>query len=87
MKANDIIVLTGPSAMSRFRLARLKKQIPAVEYCEYVHVVILNKALSKDDAEILESLLDYGPKTICLIKAANWVFNVTTSRDDISLVQ
>ena len=72
MKANDIIVLTGPSAMSRFRLARLKKQIPAVEYCEYVHVVILNKALSKDDAEILESLLDYGPKTICLIKAANW---------------
>ena len=62
MKANDIIVLTGPSAMSRFRLARLKKQIPAVEYCEYVHVVILNKALSKDDAEILESLLDYGPK-------------------------
>ena len=62
MKANDIIVLTGPSAVSRFRLARLKKQIPAVEYCEYVHVVILKKALSKDDTEILESLLDYGPK-------------------------
>ena len=62
MKANDIIVLTGPSAMSRFRLARLKKQVPAVEFCEYVHIVILKKALSKDDTEILESLLDYGPK-------------------------
>ena len=88
MKANDIIVLTGPSAMSRFRLARLKKQIPAVEYCEYVHVVILNKALSKDDTEILESLLDYGPKNDLPNKSGKFgLFNVTTSRDDISLVQ
>ena len=63
MKPTDMITMTGPPAMSRFRLARLKKQMPGVEYCEYVHIVILKEALSKDDTRILESLLDYGPKT------------------------
>ena len=63
MKPTELIAFTGPPAMSRFRLAKLKKQMPGVEYCEYVHIVILKEALSKDDTRILESLLDYGPKT------------------------
>ena len=56
--------LRGCPALSPFRRDRLLERLPSVQelYAEYFHLVSLNRALSAPEREVLESLLDYGPR-------------------------
>jgi len=60
--------LQGSPAFSSFRLEKLIKniclQVPDVTalYAEYIHFVDLDQTLTTDEQQVLEKLLQYGPK-------------------------
>jgi phosphoribosylformylglycinamidine synthase len=64
----DILVLAGPPALSRFRLAktraRLRQHAPALDdcYAEFVHFVNLSGPLAPAERTLLDALLHYGPR-------------------------
>jgi phosphoribosylformylglycinamidine synthase len=65
-RAEDILQLPGPAALSAFQRVRLLQQLQsAVPACtavhaQHVHLVQLTRALSATERNNLEALLDYG---------------------------
>ncbi|MGI9330029.1 MAG: hypothetical protein ACR2QB_04875, partial [Gammaproteobacteria bacterium] len=65
-RAEDILQLSGPAALSAFQRTRLLQQLQsAVPACtavhaQYVHLVQLTAALSVTERRNLDALLDYG---------------------------
>lgn len=65
---SEIVTLQGSAALSPFRrqrlLAQLLKDIPDLGelHARYIHVVALQKKLTKEEQKILKRLLTYGPK-------------------------
>ena len=59
MNETDQLVLSGPPALSRLRLEKLKQQVPGVVFSEYVHVLNCADALSPKDRGLCEELLNY----------------------------
>ena len=63
-----MLQLRGAPALSAFRSQRLLNQLQAVTpsitgiYAEYLHLAEVKSELSSDELQLLESLLDYGPK-------------------------
>ena len=67
-----VLMLRGSSALSPFRLERLMERLRAVlpavvsVHAEYRHFAALHSEISASDQQLLERLLDYGPKRASL---------------------
>ncbi len=84
MNDTDQLVLSGPPAMSRLRLEKLRKQIQDVVYTEYVHVLGCEEPLSQKELDLCAELLDYGPKSDLPEKTGNLAFTVLPRAGTIS---
>ena len=59
----DILALTGPPALSEFRLGKLKAALALKAlYAEHVHLLALTEALDAAELERAQALLRYGPQ-------------------------
>ena len=84
MNETDQLVLSGPPALSRLRLEKLKQQVPGVVFSEYVHVLNCADALSPKDRGLCEELLNYGPKSDLPEKSGHLAFTVLPRLGTIS---
>ena len=74
----------GPPALSTFALAKIQKQLPAVVYAEYVHVLQLQRAMSPTEQEQALALLNYGPSSGMPIRQGGYLGTVLPRAGTIS---
>ncbi|MBV8910482.1 MAG: phosphoribosylformylglycinamidine synthase, partial [Gammaproteobacteria bacterium] len=66
--ARDMLQLTGPAALSQFRLAKLLNRLRALDpqvlalEARFLHFADLVRPLSAEELRVLGQLLDYGPR-------------------------